>query len=273
MSFWANVRSFGCFAYLDREVPARALLDALVEEFDLASELKISTKNYVLRWRKLSWKAVDEAIANPTTLSIWLLVGSPQDVRLGGAIGLRIDRAFAEEFQSPPLIWLGAESGRWPEPVFTRFARRWLHIAATQGTPFSGGVLAAADLRNAKVEMTCEFEGFPEDKGNATLAAFYEKLRRERAPDGARTMLRRVYPITLLGPRLASQVEREALVAAGATNIESVNGSLIFDATPQLLEAWSPEYLAATAELRRLLWPLSFQNPADDPDLPRKRRR
>ena len=30
---------------------------------------------------------------------------------------------------------------------------------------------------------------------------------------------------------------------------------------------------ARTVELRRLLWPASFQNPADDPDVPRKGRR
>jgi len=98
-------------------------------------------------------------------------------------------------------------------------------------------------------------------------------MQRER-PDGeTRTKIRRVYPTTLLGPKFASQVDAARLAAAGATNIEHINGSILFDATPELHEAWSPEYLAATVELRRLLWPLSFQNPADDPDPPRKRRR
>ena len=271
MSFWAPVRSFGCFMYFERDVPARALLDALVGSFDLATELKISTKNNVLRWRKLSWKAVDDAIADPSTQSISLLVGTAQDVRLGGAITMRVNPAFVD-FQSPPLAWLGAESGRWPEPQFTRLARQWLGIAAAHGTAVSGGVLAGTDLRDAKVEMTQTFESFPEDAGNAAQAAFREKLMRERPPQEARTKLRRVYPITLLGPQLASQVDAAKLTAAGAKHVEAVNGSLIFDATSQLLEAWSPEFLAATVELRRLLWPLSFQNPADDPE-PRKKRR
>jgi hypothetical protein len=200
-----------------------------------------------------------------------LLVGTPQDVRMGGAITLRVDPKFAE-YQSPPLVWFGAESGRWPEHVFTRVARNWLRIAATQATPFSGGVLAAADLRNAKVEMTQVFEGFPGDDKNAALKSFEQKLMRDKPDSGTRTKIRRIYPMTLLGPQLASEIDAESLRAAGAMNVELINGSVIFDATPQLLEAWSPEYLAATLELRRLLWPMSFQNPADDPD-PRKRAR
>lgn len=62
MSFWAPVRSFGCFVYFEHDVPARALLDTLVASFELATELKISTKNNFLRWRKLSWKAVDSTL-------------------------------------------------------------------------------------------------------------------------------------------------------------------------------------------------------------------
>jgi hypothetical protein len=66
----------------------------------------------------------------------------------------------------------------------------------------------------------------------------------------------------------------DAAVASRATReIESINGSIIFDSTPSLIEAWSPEFLAATTSLRRLLWPISTQHPADDPDARPKRRR
>jgi hypothetical protein len=272
MSTFADVRSFGCFVYFDGEVPARALLEELVTGFDLAVELKISTKNYFLRWKNLRWKTIDEAIANSETLSVALLVGTPQDVRLGGRVTLRADTTFPR-FVSPPLTWLGAESGRWPEHVFTRVARNWLRISATQATPFSGGVFAASDLRNAKVEMTQEFHFYPGEDPDRSPNSFRGRMERERPVEETKARIRRVYPITLLGPQFASQVGVDKLVAAGAKNVEQINGSVIFDATPQLLEAWSPEYLAATVELRRLLWPMSFQNPADDPDARRKGRR
>lgn len=273
MSFWAHVRSFGCFTYFDHgRVPAHALLERLLSGLDIEAEVKISTKNNFLRWRKFSWKAVDEAIADEDTLSISLLVGTPQDVRLGGAITLRVVPMFAE-FQSPPLAWVGAESGRWPEPLFSRVARDCLRIAAAHGTPVSGGALAATDLRNAKVEMTQVFETDPGEDPDRSPMSFRGRLEGDRHIAQTQTKIRRVYPITLLGPQFASQIDVDKLVAAGAKNIEQINGSVIFDATPQLLEAWSPEYLAATVELRRLLWPMSFQNPADDPDPRRKGRR
>lgn len=264
MSHWAKVRSFGCFIYFEREVPARALLKEAIEGLGLAADAKISTKNNFLSWKKLSWKTIDAAIASPDTLAISLLVGSPDDVRLGGSITLRLPGKFPE-LEPPPLTWIGAESARWPERTFTEVSRRLLKIAATHATPLSGGVLAASELRNAKVEMTQEYETFPGDDKDKSQATFRERMRGDRQPEKAFEKIRRVYPITLLGPKFASQVDDSKLAAAGATNIERVNGSVIFDATPKLLEAWSPEYLAATVELQRLLWPLSFQNPADAP--------
>jgi hypothetical protein len=266
MTHWAPVRSFGCVVYFEREVPARALLDELVAGLGIEKAAKISTKNYALRWKKLAWKTVDEAIADPATLSIAMMVGEPDDVRLGGTIWIRLDPEFEPEFQAPQRAWFGAESGTWPEPVFTRVARSWLHIAATHGVPLSGGVLAASDLRNAKMELTQELETSPGEAIDHSPTSFTGRLKAERSPKETRDKIRRVYPITLLGPRLAHQVDIAQLEAAGATNVEQVGGSIIFDATPRLIEAWTPEYLGATIELRRLLWPLSFQNPADDPE-------
>lgn len=274
MSHWASIRSFGCFVYFDGEhdVPARSLLETLVSGLRLPADTKISTKNYVLRWRKLDWKAIDAAVADSTTLSVTLLVGSPQDVRLGGSVRIRNDPAFKEDSQVPRFAWVGAESERWPEQTFSQMAREWLRVAATLGGPLSGGVLAARDLRAGKIEMTNEFESDQGEEPDRSPKSFWGRMMAERPMQETRTKIRRIYPTTLLGPRFARQLDAEKLGPAGATNIEQINGSIIFDATPQLLEAWSPEYLAATVELRRLLWPLTFQNPADDPDPRRKSR-
>lgn len=272
---FALVRSFGCFVYFESEfpdVPARELLDTLVSGLDISQNASISTKNDFLGWSKLTNKKVEAALENPTTRSMSLLVGTSQDVRLAGAITLRLAHKFPE-FEAPPLAWVGAESERWPSSVFLHVARTWLRLAAEGGRPLSGGILAAADLRNATVEMTRVFYTYPGEEPDCSPGSFRGRMQRERPDYETRDKIRRVYPTTLLGPKFASQVDASKLAAAGARNIEHVNGSIIFDATPELHEAWSTEYLAATVELRRLLWPLTFQNPADDPDQRRKGQR
>jgi len=263
MSLWAEVRSFGCFGYFEREPreAARALIDALMADLALERELQISTAG---RWRKFARKAVDDAIAKPSVELIALLIGTSTDVRLGGHIDLHIRGS--TEFRCPPMAWFGAESQRWPETMFVAAARRWLQLAAEHATPLSGGVLAATDLRNAKVEMTQVFETYPDENPDRSPTSFRGRLEKERPLHHTRTQIRRVYPITLLGPKFASQIDVGALRDAGATNLTTVNGSVIFDAAPALVEAWDPTYLAATPALRRLLWPLSMQHPMDDPD-------
>lgn len=270
MSHWATVPSFGCFIYFEREPMevVHALIDAMVADLGLGREVKMATKG---RWRGLDRKAIDAAMATSSVFAIALLVGAPSNVRLGGWIELHsppLISASSYMIRSPPLAWFAAESGRWPEATFVAAARRWLQLAAQHATlaPVSGGVLAASDLRHAKVEITQQLEHFEGEVLTQDQLLFEERMRQER-PDGElKTKLRRVYPITLLGPRLASQVDVDALRAAGATKIESINGSILFDATPSLVEAWSPEFLEATTALRRLLWPLSTQHPVDDPD-------
>ncbi|NVB78687.1 MAG: hypothetical protein HOV81_09860 [Kofleriaceae bacterium] len=270
---FAPVRSSGCFVYFEGQlpdIPACQLLDTLVAGLDIADVASISTRNRFLSWSKLRQKKVDAALDDSTTLSISLLVGTPQDVRLGGAITLRLDGKFPE-LESPALAWVGAESQRWPATVFVRVARDWLRIAAEHGKVLSGGVLAAADLRDVVVETTQVFHTYAGEEPDTSPRSFRGKMQREKPASEARERIRRVYPITLLGPKFASQINASKLAAAGARNLEHINGSIIFDATPDLREAWSREYLAETVELRRLLWPLTFQNPADDPD--RKGRR
>ncbi|HWO17602.1 MAG TPA: hypothetical protein VNO30_02460 [Kofleriaceae bacterium] len=249
------------------------MIEALVTDLGLGGDVKMATKG---RWRGLDRKAVNAAIASPATRAISLLVGTPLDVRLGGWIELHLPPPIGEiarESTVPPLGWFAAESQRWPEATFVVAARRWLQLAAKHAAPISGGVLAAADLRNAKVEIAQEFETYPGEVPDRSPTSFRGRMEQEPPDYHLKTKLRRVYPITLLGPRLASQVDVGALQDAGATNVESINGSIIFDSTRSLIEAWSPEFLATTTALRRLLWPLSTQNPVDDPDAKPKRRR
>lgn len=271
MSQWASVRSMGCFLYFeqqlaDRAALVRAMVDEVVERLDLTKTLRISTANNSLRWRKFNRMRVDEALADSKTRGITWMVGDPMDVRLAGALELRSMPGVEREFQGAPRAWLGAESERWPEAQFLEVARRWLRLAAEQGTPLSGGVLSASSLKDAKVEMTQIFESEPGEDLDRNPTPFHAGMRQERSYVHNWTKIRRVYPLTLLGPRFATQVDVSQLAAAHAVDIERVNESIIFGTGTPMLQVWSPQYLEATGPLRRLLWPLTAQNPADDPD-------
>ncbi len=260
---WANLPSHGCFLYLERTLgdtpeACRALIAEMIEGLGLGSEtLKISTKDRFLQWSKFTSKKVDAALEDGR-LSVTLLAGEPSEVHLGGRITL--GGALLRNV-APPLVWLAAESTRWPEAQFAAVARAWFRIAATRCQVLSGGVFAAANMRNAKVEASLEFEG-PVGEAADPINQLIEK---EPFESHAWERVRRVYPITLLGPKLAARTSADELRSAGALAVESVGDSLIFDATERLVEVWNRPYLDATKTLRELVWPWSFQHPHDDP--------
>ncbi|MGN6106906.1 MAG: hypothetical protein ACTHU0_17495 [Kofleriaceae bacterium] len=273
MSHWVAARSLGCFIYFERPlaeqpVLARSMIEALVEGLELASTLQISTKNNFLRWRKFQPKAVEEALAKGETRSITTMVGTPSEVHLGGRLTLRLHPSFGTEFQSPPLAWFGAALQRWPEHRVAAVAQRWLELAAEHGGPLSGGILAAPALKQAKIEMTHEFETDPGEVPDRSPRSFRGRMEKDRSASDCWTKIRRVYPVTLLGPTFARAIPPSQLAGAGATHVQSVNGSVIFEAGEGLVEAWSDGFLADTRVLRTLLWPIMTQNPADDPRAP-----
>jgi hypothetical protein len=103
------------------------------------------------------------------------------------------------------------------------------------------------------------------DGGNleAEPATFQERIKHDMRLDAYWTRARRLYPITLLGPKLAGQLSAADARAAGALAVEEINGSLLLDAYPTVVETWDPGFLQATVEQRRWLWPHTIQNPAD----------
>jgi hypothetical protein len=74
--------------------------------------------------------------------------------------------------------------------------------------------------------------------------------------------LRRLYPITIIGPNLWSQLPPIPEVEAMPV-VETVGDCKLIHAWPTLVEPRDPEFLAGTVELRRWLWPYTIQNPAD----------
>src|SRR5687768_16219104 len=101
-------------------------------------------------------------------------------------------------------------------------------------------------MRNAKVEASLEYESFEGEP----LDKRFEQLTKEPSSIYAWEKLRRFYPVTLLGAKLAARTSAEALREAGAIEVEKVGDSLIVDVTPTLVQTWSKPYLEATAKLR-----------------------
>ncbi|NVB84173.1 MAG: hypothetical protein HOV81_37705, partial [Kofleriaceae bacterium] len=228
---WINLPAIGCIVY-DESDPAeapglvRAWISEVIDGLAIAErELKLVARNGA-RWRNFAWRAVDDAIADPDVQSLSLLVGAPTEVHLGAELALRSFRsAFAPHYATS---WLIAESKRWPADRLAAVGRRWLTLAATHGTPISGGVFAATTLRNAHMEASLVHES---DDGELYTPA--ETLFRDRLQDqvdNASTKLRRLYPITLLGRRFASPANAELLRSAGACLVEPFGESLIVEA-------------------------------------------
>lgn len=79
--------------------------------------------------------------------------------------------------------------------------------------------------------------------------------------------LRRLYPITIIGPEIWSRLPPVPKIEH-APVIEELGDCKMMTAWPDLVAPNDPAFLAGTVELRRWLWPFSIQNPADtvDPD-------
>ena len=266
-SAWVNTPGIGAFVLFSEEPASTpelccALIRDLLEGLGLGERDVQITASATAKWRGFAWKSIDQAISNPAIRSIALLVGTPSEVHLGGRIALRRDAAYMTA-TDPLRSWVVAETTRWSPERIALVCRRWLRDAAERGVVQSGGVAAHPNLLGLKNEVSGERE---DEVAFVPVSAAY-MLHRSRV-DGdrpweiAKRGFRRLYPVTLLGPRFSSPNNADLLRAAGA-KVEVVGRSLVVDTYPEVVPVWSPEYLAATVALRRLAWPISVQNPAD----------
>jgi hypothetical protein len=210
------------------------------------------------RWRKQLWKAFDEAIDAADVKVLNLLVGTPQDVRLAATLQLRKDPDPRRAAAGPLYIGFACECETWPAEAICSAARSLLEsVAGLTPGPLSGGVFRAPMFNQAAYEIHdgANLQGEPKE--------FYDRISFDMQLDSYWTKARRLYPITLLGPKLASRVSAADATAAGALAVQERNGSLVIDAYPTVVETWDPAYLKATVALRKWLWPHTIQNPAD----------
>jgi hypothetical protein len=201
-----------------------------------------------------------------------VIVGSPEDAQLGAEMQVRRPQFLVTKYNDPdgwrrlraPGIWLLGRCSRWPANQMRELAYRWFRTAARLGRPVSGGATWNAlteDLRN-EISMSwwttsvADWETFPVER--ELFNAFLQGDKEERTHD----RIRRLYSVSLLGARFATPRNVQLLRAAGA-DVEEVKESLIVTTSPTLEQVWTPEYLAKTAALRKLAWPISIQNPID----------
>lgn len=207
------------------------------------------------KWRKKLWPAFDQALGEEDVEVLNLLVGTPVNVRFAATIQLR--RNWKSAISWPLHMSFVCETQTWPEQRVGEAARAFLRGVAGISSAVSGGAFRAPTLNQGMHEVHDGVSISQEPK------AFQDRIGEDSFLDPYMTKARRLYPLTLLGPKLASQVSAEGARAAGALAVEEINGSLLIDAFPKIVETWDPEFLKATAELRRWLWPHTIQNPAD----------
>ncbi|MCE9573524.1 MAG: hypothetical protein K8W52_10235 [Deltaproteobacteria bacterium] len=265
----------GAFVYFGADpAGAAGLVEAAVEVLESGLGLTKLSQMSLYRmpfhqgkWRGYARKAVDEALANADVAVINLRVGSPDSPDMVAKLQVRSDPDPHRAPTGPRSIGFVCETRAWTPDVVVAVGRQLLEAAARLGSPISGGVFRAPTFHQGHCEIGDTIDYDPEAPAFRDRMSFDRKdyLRWEKA--------RRLYPVTLLGPKLASQVTADQATAAGAIAVQEINGSLLIDAYPTIVETWDPEFLRATLELRRWLWPNTIQNPADNVGLGFKTRR
>jgi hypothetical protein len=260
--------TYGAFVYFESDpisagaAFARSVIDRVLSGLFLpASDVQMSlfkTPFKEGRWRSFQGKALDDSIANPEVETVNFIAGLPRSVFFTAKLQLRSDPEPRRRPTSPLRFSFVCEAEREDPRLFSSVATDMLRLVAEAGRPISGGVFSAQIFNQANCEV--------DDTGNCQQEpqAYKERNKVDCIAASDRwKRARRLYPITLLGPKLACEVTAAEARAAGALAVEEINGSLLIDAYPIVVETWDPEFLRATVELRRWLWPHTIQNPAD----------
>jgi hypothetical protein len=127
-----------------------------------------------------------------------------------------------------------------------------------------GGIAKYRSLQYAAKECSWSGSVSGPDLGEAT----YERLREDQMLSGRLLRkLRRLYPVTIVGPNLWSELPPLPTVEP-TPRVDDVGNCKLIMACPELVEPRDPAFLAGTVELRRWLWPFTVQNKYDAVDKP-----
>ncbi len=171
----------------------------------------------------------------------------------------------------------------WLRPRFPEdqeFETRWVSIT---GTGFSQDSPAVRELMRAIVTLyeiaqgcITSYHSLAYARKECSLSGAYssfdldsetaERLSQDQMLSGRfLRRLRRLYPVTIIGPRIWSELPAMPTFDPALT-IEELGDCKVLKAWPELVEPRDSAFLAGTVELRRWLWPYTIQNPADAVD-------
>lgn len=157
----------------------------------------------------------------------------------------------------------GAYRRRWQtvvaEPAAVAGMLKYAEAIAREVGLVSGGLSGHRHHQDAEVE------------GTGTLMSGVSAETEQRIGEDAmlshraQTRLRRLYPITIIGPALWAELPPMPRFDPMPT-IEDFGDAKLMRAWPTLCEPRDPAFLRANRELRAWLWPYTIQNPADHVD-------
>lgn len=207
------------------------------------------------RWKRLTAEILSSTIEDDEVADVNLLIGSPEEVKCAAHLALRSRTSPRDVRDGPFELSVLCETSSWQPDLIASTWRELLASACSQSNLLSGGIFRTPTMLRAFAEIDHhitvhgQVDPYPCPAGDLPFDRW--------------TKARRLYPITLLGPKLASQLSAADALAAGALSVQELNGSLLIDAYPTVVETWDPEYLRATVTLRKWLWPHTIQNPTD----------
>ncbi len=257
----ATDRALGVsFIPLDQPSDQGAVADEVVRFFEDSGlrpeEIVVWRRDGVSR-RAYSAKAVRAVALDPSVreISIW-----PPEWRYGSELHcyLRTHDPAAPEFE---VRYVTLTTDRLPlimgEPVWRLLAS----IVALY--PISHGCVGGYRSM-AHASRECSLSG-------AVSAELLDPATRSRLEEDdlctniAKRKLRRLYPITIIGPDIWAQLPPMPDVSPAPT-VEDLGNCKLLTAWPTLCEPRDPDFLRGTRALREWLWPYTIQNPADHVD-------
>jgi len=163
------------------------------------------------------------------------------------------------------------------EPGFEDREQRWGGVvmpATTDVTPLLDLVRAIGQLAPivsaglaryesaARAEAECWGGGDSQELDAVTDARLYEDAMSWRR---SRTKLRRLYPMTIIGPAIWRDLPPMPAFTPAPT-VENLGDCKLLTAWPTLCDPRDPAFLRANRDLRAWLWPHTIENPADHVD-------
>jgi hypothetical protein len=207
---------------------------------------------------RFSAKALRTAFNDVSTREVWLWTDNVYD----GAEVRCFLRPHHPEDQTYELRFLSVVSNRLPVQM-TSALRQLMESFVEQYPMVHGGIGGYRTARYASEE--CSFSGAARE-GDIDAATTKRLGEDQMLYNVSKRLLRRLYPITIIGPELWAKLPPRPETSTPAT-VEDLGNCKMLTCWPELVEPHDPAFLAGTAELRRWIWPYTIQNPADDPDV------